>query len=68
MIPAKLNKGDEIRIIAPSGSLSRVRTDVLDSALAHLHECGFKVTFSKHSRENGSVLLFVCEVQGRRFT
>ena len=51
MIPAKLNKGDEIRIIAPSGSLSRVRTDVLDSALAHLHKCGFKVTISKHSRE-----------------
>ena len=51
MVPAKLNKGDEIRIIAPSGSLSRVRTDVLDSALAHLHECGFTVTFSQHSRE-----------------
>ena len=51
MIPAKLNKGDEIRIIAPSGSLSRVRTDVLDNALAHLHECGFKVTFSKNCRE-----------------
>jgi len=51
MIPAKLNKGDEIRIVAPSGSLSRVRTDVLNSALAHLHECGFKVTFSKNCRE-----------------
>ena len=51
MIPAKLNKGDEIRIIAPSGSLSRVRTDVLESALAHLHDCGFKVTFSRNCRE-----------------
>ena len=33
--PAKLNKGDESRIVAPYGSLPRVRTDVLDNAIAH---------------------------------
>ncbi len=51
MIPAKLKCGDEIRIIAPSGSLTRVRTDVLDCALAYLDGIGLKVTFSKNCRE-----------------
>ena len=51
MIPPKLKKGDEIRIIAPSGSLSRVRTDVLERALAYLDENGFKVTYSTNCRE-----------------
>ena len=51
MSPPKLNKGDEIRIIAPSGSLSRVRTDVLERALAYLDENGFKVTYSTNCRE-----------------
>ena len=51
MIPPKLKKGDEIRIIAPSGSLSRVRTDVLERALAYLDENGFKVTYSANCRE-----------------
>ena len=51
MIPPKLCRGDEIRIIAPSGSLSRVRPDVFESALSFLGENGFKVTFSKNCRE-----------------
>ena len=51
MIPKKLNKEDEIRIIAPSCSLSRVRSDIYDSALAFLQEQGFKVTFSRNCRE-----------------
>lgn len=51
MIPKKLNLCDEIRIIAPSGSLSRVRTDIYDSALTFLQKQGFKVTFSKNCRE-----------------
>ena len=51
MIPKKLNKEDEIRIIAPSSSLSRVRSDIYDSALAFLQDQGFKVTFSKNCRE-----------------
>ena len=51
MIPPKLKRGDEIRVIAPSGSLSRVRADVLERALAYLEENGFRVTFSKNCRE-----------------
>lgn len=51
MIPKKLNKEDEIRIIAPSCSLSRVRSDIYDSALDFLQDQGFKVTFSRNCRE-----------------
>lgn len=51
MIPKKLNKEDEIRIISPSCSLSKVRFDIYDSALAFLQDQGFKVTFSRNCRE-----------------
>ena len=54
MIPPKLKKGDEIRIIAPSGSLTRVRTDVLERSLAYLAENGFRVTYSTNCREMDS--------------
>lgn len=51
MIPPRLEYDDEIRVIAPSGSLSRVRTDIYDYALSYLQALGFRVTFSKNSRE-----------------
>ncbi len=51
MIPERLNKGDEIRIIAPSSSLTRVRSDIYDSALDLLQAQGFNVTFSGNCRE-----------------
>lgn len=51
MIPGKLQRGDEIRVIAPSSSLSRVREDICKSALEFLEASGFKVTFSRNSRE-----------------
>lgn len=54
MIPPKLKKGDEIRIIAPSGSLTRVRKDVLERSLAYLDENGFRVTYSTNCREMDS--------------
>lgn len=51
MIPEKLKRGDEIRVIAPSGSLAGVWLETADKALAYLQAQGFKVTFSKNSRE-----------------
>lgn len=51
MIPNKLKYGDEIRVIAPSSSLLRVREDIYNRALAHLESQGFKITFSKNCRE-----------------
>lgn len=51
MIPNRLKYGDEIRVIAPSSSLSRVRKDIYDRAFEYLESQGFKVTFSKNSSE-----------------
>lgn len=56
MLPEKFNKSDEIRIIAPSCSLSRVRSDVYENALAFLQNQGFNVTFSKNCRETNEFL------------
>jgi len=51
MIPNKLNFGDEIRVIAPSRSLSIIREEVFDSALEYLTNKGYKISFSKNCRE-----------------
>lgn len=51
MLAPKLQKGDEIRIIAPSRSLAIVRDEIFNKALFSLKNQGFHVTFSKHSRE-----------------
>ena len=47
----KLNQGDEIRVIAPSRSLSYVWEEKSNKALFCLEQQGFHVSFSKHSRE-----------------
>ena len=51
LIAPKLKKGDEIRVIAPSYSLSYVWEEKAQKALRCLEQHGFHVTFSKHSRE-----------------
>lgn len=51
MLAQKLQKGDEIRVIAPSRSLSYVWEEKAQKALRCLENQGFHVTFSKHSRE-----------------
>lgn len=56
MIPNKLKPGDEIRVIAPSSSLSRVRKNIYDHALSYLESRGFQITFSKNSREMNEFL------------
>lgn len=51
MLAPKLQNGDEIRIIAPSYSLSHVWEEKFKKALCCLEQQDFHVTFSKHSRE-----------------
>ena len=48
MIPEVLKKGDEIRVIAPSRSMSVLNENVVDLAKEKLEELGFKVTFGKN--------------------
>ena len=52
MIPSKLKKGDEIRVIAPSCSAKTIDTKFLDLAVAKFESLGFKVTFSKNFFEH----------------
>ena len=52
IIPPKLQKGDEIRVIAPSRSLSLISDEVKEIATKRLEELGFKVTFSKNCEES----------------
>ena len=51
MIPAKLKAGDEVRVIAPSRSMSILGEDCKELATQRLEELGLKVTFGKHVME-----------------
>jgi len=51
IIPAKLKQGDEIRIIAPSKSLSLLSDELIKLAIEKIKNEGFKVTFSKNCKQ-----------------
>lgn len=51
IIPPKLKKGDEIRVIAPSRSLSLLKEENLKLAKEKLEKQGYKITFSKNCKE-----------------
>jgi muramoyltetrapeptide carboxypeptidase LdcA involved in peptidoglycan recycling len=48
IFPEKLHPRDEIRVIAPSMSLSIVSKENIRSAIKVLENLGFKITFGKH--------------------
>ena len=48
IIPERLKKGDEIRVIAPSRSLNVLREEVVENAKKRLEELGLVVTFGKN--------------------
>ncbi|MDO4962694.1 MAG: LD-carboxypeptidase [bacterium] len=49
MVPNKLKKGDEIRVIAPSGSLSRLDPINFNIAKERFEKIGLKVSISKNA-------------------
>lgn len=51
MIPEKLKRGDEIRVIAPARSMVILGEDCIKIAKTRLEELGFKVTFGRHVME-----------------
>lgn len=51
MIPGKLKKGDEIRIISPSRSLNCLDQQRNECAKRKLKNYGFKVSFSKYAND-----------------
>ena len=52
VIPKKLQKGDEIRIIAPANSLALISQENITLATKALEEQGFIVTFSQNVHES----------------
>jgi len=48
IIPDKLKKGDEIRIIAPSRTMKLLSDETINIAKERLEDLGFKVTFGKN--------------------
>ena len=56
IIPAKLRPGDELRVIAPSRSLSIISEDVRQIALERLKKLGYAVTYGKNTEETDSFI------------
>lgn len=54
MFPNKLKAGDEIRVIAPSRSVSIISEAVRKIATSNLEKLGLKISFGKHVEENDS--------------
>ncbi len=52
MIPNKLKVGDEVRVIAPSRSMSMIGEDCKKIATERLEDLGLKVTFGKYVNES----------------
>lgn len=52
LIPEKIKNGDEIRIIAPSRSLSMLDDSFIELAKENLERHGLKVSFSKNCKES----------------
>ena len=57
MIPEKLKAGDEVRVIAPSRSMTILKDDCKKIATERLENLGLKVTFGKNVMEADDVLL-----------
>lgn len=51
LLPSKLTKGDEIRIIAPSQSMQIISKENIDLAIESFESLGLKVTFGKNVNE-----------------
>lgn len=51
IFPKKIRSGDEIRVVAPSTSMSVLSEDQIRIAVERLTELGLQVTFGKHVKE-----------------
>ena len=56
VVPPKLKQGDEIRVVAPSRSLSLLTKEHVQLAKENLEKHGFVVTFSKNCKEKDMFL------------
>ncbi|UOQ43562.1 LD-carboxypeptidase [Halobacillus salinarum] len=56
MIPAKLQPGDEVRIISPAESMEIIAPDQQKLAVTRLRKSGLEVSFSKHVSDKAPLL------------
>lgn len=54
IVPEKLKKGDEVRVIAPSQSMRILGKDCIEIAKKRLEDMGLKVTFGKNAMNSMS--------------
>src|SRR5213079_2607753 len=52
MLPNRLARGDEIRVIAPSTSMALVKGKQVEFAIERLTQLGFQVTFGKNVEDH----------------
>lgn len=65
MIPAKLARGDEIRVVAPSRGIRIISQEVRKIAIERFNELGLKVTFGKNTVDENWDMLGTSSVEKR---
>ncbi len=65
IIPEKLKKGDEIRIIAPSRSMNLLSDDTIERAKKNLEDLGLKVTFGLNVKKEENSFYGCASIEDR---
>ena len=65
IVPSKLKKGDEVRIIAPSRNMNILGQDCIEIATQRLEELGLVVTYGKHVRDEFSEYYNCASIEDR---
>ncbi len=65
IVPEKLKKGDEIRVIGPSRNMNILNDETIEIAKTTLESLGYKVTFSKNIRNSISDLYMCASIEDR---
>ena len=47
----KLKRGDEVRVVAPSGSMAKLSKEIRETAHRRFSDLGLKLSFGKHIKE-----------------
>lgn len=65
IVPAKLVKGDEIRIVAPARGLKLISQESRDWAIKRFNEMGLKVTFGKNTTDENFDMMLSSSIEKR---
>lgn len=65
IVPAKLVKGDEVRIVAPARGLKLIGQESRDWAIKRFNEIGLKVTYGKNTNDENFDMMLSSSVEKR---